>query len=200
MKSRLLVVAIAFAALALVAAGCTKKDSSSSKTAAPTHSSVTAAVASKAAATAPKATDTPKPTATPAPPTATPTPNTMAKVGDLQITVNSVAPYTSSNQYMQPDAGMSFWAVDVTLENVGTGSYDVNVLNFKLTDSEKYSNVKAFAPGPDPQINVATLAKGETTRGFITFSVRTTAKPVSLHYASFTGKSGSVGLPPASGS
>jgi hypothetical protein len=196
MNVRHLMLATTVAALTVLSvAACSDKSKDSSTTPSTGTIATQVATTESTAATkaaAPKSTNTPAPTATPAPP------SNVAKIGDIQITVNAVAPYTSQNEFLAPKDGQTFWSVDITAENMGDSTYDLNPLNFKLVDSEKYQNTMAIADGPQPQVGAVTLAKGESSRGFITFSVKTGATPTGLHYQSFTGKTGTVGLPAAS--
>ncbi len=120
---------------------------------------------------------------------ATPESNPTYKIGDTvnmggkTLTVNSVKPYTSRNQYMGPKQGNKFVAVDVSLKNDSSDAFNYNVLEFRLQDNQDYQYTNAVSD-LDPYLTVGVLQPSQTTRGFIVYeipqdnnSVRLTSTP-----------------------
>ena len=107
-------------------------------------------------------------------------PGAVAKNGGAQVTLNVIQdPWTSDNEFIQPDAGKRFVAFDVTIENPGdSGTHSANPFNFKLTDAESFAYDPTFF-GPDPQLGSVDLGSHEKTRGWITFQVNQ-ATPLKL--------------------
>ncbi len=105
------------------------------------------------------------------------TPKTQTfKMGDKvdlngkTVTVNSVAPYTSNNQFMQPKNGNKFVTVDISLTNTSKDAFDYNVLDFRLQDNQSYSYTNA-ATDHEPYLTTGALQPGQTTRGFIDYEI-----------------------------
>ncbi len=86
------------------------------------------------------------------------------------VTVNSVAPYTSNNQFMQPKNGNKFVTVDISLTNTSKDAFDYNVLDFRLQDNQSYSYTNA-ATDHEPYLTTGALQPGQTTRGFIDYEI-----------------------------
>lgn len=143
------------------------------------------------AANTSKPSDTAKPAATTAPPTVG-LPSNEAQVGNLLLTVNEVAPYT--DDLFPAEAGTHYVAVDVTAKNTGTKTYSLNVLNFHLKDSDKFTAETALTHGPDPKIGASDMVPGQEVRGYIVFKLGDTRTPVELQYQSFTGSATTIPL------
>lgn len=97
------------------------------------------------------------------------------------ITVNSVNPYVSRNQFLAPKSGNRFVAVDVTLRNDSNDAYNYNVLEFGLQDNEDYSYTNAVTD-IEPYLTVGAIQPGQTTRGFIAYEIPSENEPVKLIY------------------
>lgn len=146
-----------------------------------------------------QATNTPKPTSTPKPtetPKATATPELPSnekQIGDLHLTVNGVTTYTEKNQFLRPEAGTYYVAVDVTAKNTGSKQYSVNPFNFKLKDSDKFTTGMASTT-VEPRFAAAELVPGQEVRGFLIFKLGEGRTPVELQYQSFTGSAGVIAV------
>jgi len=122
----------------------------------------------KASPTA-KRTKTPKATPTP---TVEPAVGVPVKSGRYQLTVNSVTdPYTSANQFSQPDEGKRFVVIDVTIENVGEkGNISYNPLYFVLLDTNNQVYEWSFVI-TENDLRSGELGAGEKASGLVGFEV-----------------------------
>jgi len=103
------------------------------------------------------------------------------KLGNYYLTVNGFEDYVEENEYMQPDEGNKFLAVDVTIENGGTESASYNALDFEIQDSESYTYDTSMATKA-PDLGSGDLQEGRKIRGWVTFEVPTTATGLELIY------------------
>ena len=124
-------------------------------------------------------------------PTTNPTnkPATSNKIGDvvtlddLQLTViafeNNVI---STNQFMQPQDGNKFIAVEVKITNLGTKIENANPFDFQLKDSDDYSYDYSFWNVKKPEFKMTDLKLNDSVRGWLTFEVPTTSNNFKLIY------------------
>jgi len=170
--------AVALSAAALLLAACGQSGAGSPSARTPDGT----------AAAPPAATAVPSPA-----PTATAAlgPN-QRQIGDLLLTVNSVAPYSDTVWPAAP--GSHYIAVDVTALNTGAKVYSINPYLFRLQDSDQYAVQVALTYGPDPEISAIDMAPGQSVRGFLVFQVGDGRVPVELQYQSFTGTPGRIPL------
>lgn len=117
------------------------------------------------------------------------------KIGDSvnldgkTVTVNEVKPYTSKNQFLVPEPGNKFVALDITLRNDSDEAYNYNVLEFKLQDNQDYSYTNAVAD-IEPYLATGAIQQGQSARGFIAYEIPSENEPVKLIYTpSFWGTS-----------
>jgi len=92
------------------------------------------------------------------------------KLGDNVITVKGVSGYTSSNQFLQPESGNKFVAVDIVHKNSGDDPTDYNMFDFQLQDNKGYTYQPA-STDKEPRFGSGTLQKGRQVRGFLTFEI-----------------------------
>lgn len=137
-------------------------------------------------------------TALPAAPTATPagqsTPSSQKQIGDLLITVNGARLY--SDDVLPAAPGTHYVAVDVTIKNTGNQDYILNILNFRLEDSDGHIHDAAITGGPKPQIGSRdNVVPRQEERGFIVFPLPDGSDPAELQYRSPAGVTGSMSVP-----
>ncbi|MFI6511577.1 DUF4352 domain-containing protein [Streptosporangium sp. NPDC050855] len=106
---------------------------------------------------------------------------------EVAVTLNRVIDNaTSSNQFLQPDPGTRYVAVELTLKNVGRQVYtDSPIMGADLIDTEGQqhrttlmSDVKEGVPFGGS----ITVAVGDTRKGLIVFKVPANAKPAKLQF------------------
>jgi hypothetical protein len=118
----------------------------------------------------------PQPTAEKIQRIVTATAGAVAEAEDVRVTLNEITdPWVSPAQFApdQPDPGMRFVALDVTIEHVGKGgTHFACGFGFKLTDAEGYAYDPALIFDLEPDLNCIDLGSGEKTRGWIGFEVR----------------------------
>lgn len=102
------------------------------------------------------------------------------QLGDYILTVNSANDCTSSNQFIRPNNGNKFIAVDITQENNGTDAKSYNALNFKLQDDKAFTYSYNFMSCKDPAFGSGSLQGGQKTRGYLTFQIPTDSQPAQL--------------------
>jgi hypothetical protein len=135
----------------------------------------------------PRPTQIPKPTVTPEP---SQVPSNQAKIGNLLLTINGTKPH--SDDLFPAEAGTHYVAVDITAENAGSGTYALNVNNFRLKDSEGFTANPALTSGPEPRIGHHDMVPGQEVRGYLVFKLGNGRNPVELQYQSFTGTPGTI--------
>lgn len=139
---------------------------------------------------------TPAPTRTTAP-AATPSlgangalaPGTQIKVGNVVLTLNAIVdPYVSANQFLRAKAGERYVAIDVTLTNDGSGTYDFNTLfDWKAQDAEAFTYSASIGGNPDPFLGTGKLqSKGDQARGYVGFAVKEGADVRAFIFKSLT--------------
>lgn len=180
--------------VAAVAGGSSSKSNSAASAQAKpsTEAATQPATAPTQAAAKPTATEKAAPTPQSAPTVAPP--SNVKQIGDLLITLNGVKPYTDS--LFPAETGTHYVAVDVTAKNTGNKTYSLNVLNFRLKDSDKFTSEYALTGGPEPLISTAEMVPGQELRGYIVFKLGDGRTPVELQYQSFTGSSGVIAISP----
>ena len=116
------------------------------------------------------------------------------QIGDLLLTVDGASLYTDNGFPAAP--GTHYVAVDVTAKNTGDKTYILNVLNFRLTDSDGSLHDPAMTNGPEPLIgSYDSVDSGQVERGFVVFPLADGRDPVELQYQSPTGSIGSLPVP-----
>ena len=126
--------------------------------------------------------------------TGQPAPANPNQIGDLLITVDGASLYTDDGFPAAP--GTHYVAVDVTAKNTGDKTYILNVLNFRLKDSDGSLHDPAMTNGPEPLIgSYDSVDSGQVVRGFVVFPLADGRDPVGLRYQSPTGSNGSMPVP-----
>ncbi|GAA3027174.1 DUF4352 domain-containing protein [Streptosporangium longisporum] len=106
---------------------------------------------------------------------------------EVAVTLNRVIDNaTSTNQYLQPDPGTRYVAVELTLKNMGQQVYtDSPIMGADLIDTEGQqhrttlmSDVKEGVPFSGS----ITVSPGDSRKGLIVFKVPTNAKPAKLQF------------------
>ena len=139
-----------------------------------------------------------QPTSSAAPGTVLPTeqsaPANPNQIGDLLITVDGASLYADDGFPAAP--GTHYVAVDVTAKNTGDKTYILNVLNFRLKDSDGSLHDPAMTNGPEPLIgSYDSVDSGQVERGFVVFPLADGRDPVEPQYQSPTGSNGSLPVP-----
>ena len=117
---------------------------------------------------------------------------TRSAICSLRSTEPSL--YTDSGFPAAP--GTHYVAVDVTAKNTGDKTYILNVLNFRLKDSDGSLHDPAMTNGPEPLIgSYDSVDSGQEERGFVIFPLADGRDPVELQYQSPTGSNGSLPVP-----
>ncbi len=187
MRILLLSVTLALAALLFIACSSNSQKTESTPQP-PTAGQPTGGVAH---ATAAPTLSTTAPTAIPTEQTA---PFSQKQIGDLLLTVNGASLY--ADDVLPAAAGTHYVAVDVTTKNTGDQTYILNILNFRLKDSDSHIHDPAITGGPEPQIgSYDSMVPGQVIRGFIVFPLGDGSDPVELQYQSPTGITDTVPLP-----
>ena len=107
----------------------------------------------------------------------------MALNGVTVTVVSANLDAKSGNQFITPNPGNRFVAVQVLYENTGTDPFDYNPFDWKLTDSAGFSYDSSFS-GIGPELNAGTIQPGEKARGYITYEVPTSATGLQLRLTS----------------
>jgi hypothetical protein len=132
----------------------------------------------------------PQPPVTPipaeTPPTTPPSPHgdigLTQTSGVWKITVNSIAPTTSDNQFEVPKAGNQFVLINFTALNTGTSAHDMNPFYFTLRDTSGTSYAFAgltVAKSPD-----GTVVGGQKLRGDLSYELPKALHQVTLQFDS----------------
>lgn len=91
----------------------------------------------------------------------------------------------TAKYYFKPKAGNIKLGVEVVIEGTAAERHvPVNPFNARLTDSQGASYTSAFA-GCEPELKSRQLAKGEQSRGWITFEIPEKSSGLKLTYAPF---------------
>ena len=76
------------------------------------------------------------------------------KLGDYIVTVNGIEnPYIESNDFIKPEAGNKFTAVDVTYENISGDEISYNMFDWTLYDSESYNYDSFTIASKEPSLS-----------------------------------------------
>jgi hypothetical protein len=143
------------------------------------------AVVTEEATRPPTLAPTPQPvTPSPTPaPTPAPTPNkaqvpavpgAVAELHNVRVTMHSVIdPYYSGNQFIQPEVGGRFVAVDAEIELLAAAgrTHYACGCGFALTDTASFTFESGLAAEPEPRLDAVDLRPGERTRGWVGFEV-----------------------------
>src|SRR5690606_32260695 len=82
--------------------------------------------------------------------------------------VRVIDPAVSENEFLAPEAGNRYWAVEVQVENVGT--QEVTSLDWKLRGSNDFEYDRAFVSGVEPELeSYADLTPGARQQGVVVF-------------------------------
>lgn len=111
----------------------------------------------------------PGPAVTPAPPTVYRIGETVRYADGWRLTVTKLEEAPSSNQYIQPKAGMRFVAVVVKLENGTTKAISPSPYDFKLQDGTGVRRSYEITTRDD-RLTTSELAPGAFVVGSVTFS------------------------------
>jgi opacity protein-like surface antigen len=165
---RFTILAGAVAAAGLLSAACAAEEPTATKVGEASQAGSVETTASTAKPAAPKQTD--------------------FKVGDKVeakgnvITVYGVAPYTSDNQFMKPEAGMRWMAVDVeACAGPDAKDFSVNPFEFELQLADN-TRAEPNMLGKDPSLNHTELSAGDCVRGFVSYEVPNGKNPVKFIY------------------
>ncbi|GLW12791.1 hypothetical protein Misp01_79190 [Microtetraspora sp. NBRC 13810] len=104
----------------------------------------------------------------------------------VAVTLNRVIDNaTSNNQFLQPDAGTRYVAVELTLKNVGQQVYtDSPMFGADLIDAEGQQHRTTLAPITEGVSfsGSITVSPGDSRKGVIVFTVPSSAKPAKLQF------------------
>ena len=95
------------------------------------------------------------------------------------LTVHSVSPYTSKNQFIVPENGNKFVVVDITMRNGSDEAFDFNFTEFKLQDNKDYTYDDAFTD-KEPSISLEVIQPGQKFRGFLDYEIPKSNTPTKL--------------------
>lgn len=95
------------------------------------------------------------------------------------LTVHSVSPYTSKNQFIVPESGNKFVVVDITLRNDSDEAFNFNLTEFKLQDSNDYTYDGA-STDKEPSISFEVIQPGQKSRGFLEYEIPKSNTPTKL--------------------
>lgn len=139
----------------------------------------------------PVATEALDPTAAPAP---TETPERQATVGDTietavgnRLTVYGYeAPVSSGNEFLEPDPGNIYAAIDVEgcVNQQASEAATINPFDFELQarDNRRY---EADVGIKEPTLNDTTVIPGDCVRGFVTFQFPQRQKPAFVVFETY---------------
>jgi len=106
----------------------------------------------------------------------------VIEIGDEKIVVHSVSDYNEPYEWLAPETGNKYVAVEVSLENIGTSDINYHPEEFQLKDDQGYSFNISYIGKQTPSFDAGTLSPGQTARGFITFQVLNDAGPLELNF------------------
>lgn len=166
---RLLIVPVA---LILLLAGCAANNN------APASSDSNANAGAARQTAAPKVASTPKPKANAAQLVA----GAVARTGQFSISLVSITdPWTSSNQFEQPQAGSRDVVYHVTVTNVDKHQHDTNEFNFTLKTTDNHVYNIGIGVG-DSALRATPLGAGDIAEGDVGFTIPQDAQPMQLKY------------------
>lgn len=101
------------------------------------------------------------------------------KSGDIYFTINSAREVPGS-EFMSPDEGNIWYAVDITIENKGQESFNSSsLLMFSLIDSEAYNHNITIGPNLNGSVD-GEIAPGRKLRGEVAFEIPKESKGLEL--------------------
>lgn len=106
----------------------------------------------------------------------------IIEIGDEKLIVHGVNDYQESYEWLAPEPGKKYVAVEVSLENIGTGDINYHPEEFQLKDDQGYSFNISYIGKRTPSFDPGTLTSGQTVRGYITFQVLNDAGPLELNF------------------
>jgi len=107
----------------------------------------------------------------------------IVKLGDIQLEVTEFSDnVTSENEFIKPDEGMKYLAVEVKVTYTGSDSHSVDSYSFSLSDEEGYAYDYSWEDLKSPKLESKSLNKDMSVRGWITFEVNSNSKNFTLTY------------------
>lgn len=91
-------------------------------------------------------------------------------VDGKQITINSAADYSVSDEFLLPEAGNKYYAINITVENTSDEQISYNFLNYKLVDANGNSFPTGFTTN-EPEFTSGELQSGRRASGNLTFEI-----------------------------
>lgn len=124
------------------------------------------------------------PTARPPSPVPSPTPQTgiggTQQSGPWSITINSVKPTVSDNQFEVPKAGNQFILINFTAQNTSGGAQDMNPFYFTLRDDSGTTyDLTALTVARDPS---GTVLAAQKLRGDLSYELPKTLHSFTLQF------------------
>jgi len=106
----------------------------------------------------------------------------VAPCDDARLTINDWHVWRDDSRFAKPTPGIQHLAFDVSLMNTSEQAINVNPIKCRLqdTNSREYT---ITGPGPEPDLPMRTLQPGESMRGWVTFQVPNSIKPLAVTYA-----------------
>ena len=104
-----------------------------------------------------------------------------ANGGGYRFSVDRAQPCTVQ-PYFPPQRGRTRIGVEVTVENTSDAPILVNPFYARLHDQSEFVYYFTLA-GCDPTLDAGLLAPGETSRGWLSFDVRQSARELQLEYS-----------------
>lgn len=119
----------------------------------------------------------------------------VVALGDFEVIVHSAAPYTSTNEFLEPDPGNIWIAVDVEVKNNSASAETVSSLaQFEVQDAESRSyNVELMVGDNLPMID-GEAPSGGSRRGTVVFEVPETATGLKLNFTGGFFSSGTASI------
>ena len=106
------------------------------------------------------------------------------KLGDWTVKVWAVTdPYTSTNQFLKPQAGFRWVSLDTEVKNAGKDSKAVSsLLCFKVQDATNREYDESITSGVNPGPPDGDIPAGQSKRGNVVFEVPTLATGLKLNF------------------
>lgn len=108
-----------------------------------------------------------------------------AKVGDLEITVNSIERnFSTGNRYDTPDDGYEYVKVSLTIANNSDEKAEYSPLDFEMEDGD--GDIHSYATSlQSDHLKSGSLAPGGKKSGSLVFEVPIGDKELTLHYEDY---------------
>jgi Domain of unknown function (DUF4352) len=103
------------------------------------------------------------------------------ELAGVALTALKVKRQSSVNEFLTPDEGNIYLAVEVIIENTAKEKAPYNPFYFKLKDQDGFEYTTSFA-GVEPDLKSGELRTGGKARGNVTFEVKKTAKGLVMTY------------------